>query len=89
LHVGAGTKKIECGGVKVYQAIVLGAWTLLPPIWFWYEYFFLFRDAFPKANSDELDQFKYGQDFSSKIWLAAVSVLLILYFSKDLGRTGP
>jgi hypothetical protein len=82
-------KKIELGGVKMYQVIVLAAWMLLPPIWFWYEYSFLFRNAFPKADSDEMDRFKYGQDASSKIWLATVSVLLILYFGKDLGRTGP
>lgn len=80
-------KKIEYGGVKVYQAIVLGAWTLLPPIWFWYEYIFLFHEAYPSADKDKLDSFKYQQDLSSKIWLVAVSVLLILYFWKDLGRS--
>jgi hypothetical protein len=79
-------KKIECGGVKVFQAIVLGAWILGPPLWFWYEYIFLFRDAYPDAKKENLEEFKYQQDVSSKIWLAAVSVLLILYFWKDIGR---
>ena len=65
---------------------MLGAWTLLPPIWFWYEYFFIFSKAYPSADKDKLDTFKYEQDLSSKIWLALVSVLLILYFWKDLGR---
>ena len=78
--------KIQDGGVKIYQAFVLGAWSLLPPIWFWFEYIFLFRNAFPEAEQSKLDRFKYQQDLSSKIWLAAVSVLLILYFWKDIGR---
>jgi hypothetical protein len=78
--------KIESGGVKVYQAILLGAWILGPPLWFWYEYIFLFRDAYPGADKDSLEAFKYQQDVSSKIWLATVSVLLIFYFHKDIGR---
>jgi len=79
-------QRIEDGGVKVYQAMVLAGWTLLPPIWFWYEYFFLFAPAYLDIESKEFDRLKYGQDLSSKIWLAAVSLLLILYFSKDIHR---
>ena len=82
-------KKIDCpdcGYIKIVQAGVLALWTLLPPIWFWFEYIFLFRDAYPSAATDKLERFKYQQDLSSKIWLSAVSALLILYFWKDLGR---
>ena len=79
--------KMESGGVKILQAVILAVWTLVPPMWFWWEYFFLFPKAFPNADSDERDRFKYGQDLSAKIWLAVVSVLLILYFWKDLGKS--
>jgi hypothetical protein len=80
-------EKIEAGGVKIYQAIALCTWTLLPPMWFWYEYTFLFPKAYPRADGDKLVSFKYQQDLSSRIWLAVVSVLVILYFWKDLGRS--
>jgi hypothetical protein len=51
--------KIECGGVKFYQTIVLAAWMLLPPIWFWYEYFF--RGYILLRSS--MDNTDCGQDF--------------------------
>ena len=69
--------------VKVFQAVVLGIWVIVPPIWFWYEYFFLYSNATTKPG---LDEFKHGQDQSSKIWLALVTLLLGLYFGKDLSR---
>ncbi|HEX7158675.1 MAG TPA: hypothetical protein VF214_06660 [Edaphobacter sp.] len=70
---------------KVAQAVVLGIWVIAPPIWFWYEYFFLYPDTniTPKPS---LDEFKHGQEQASKIWLALVTLLLGLYFGKDLVR---
>lgn len=76
----------DCGSIKVLQAVVLVLWMLVPPIWFLLEYTFLFPTVYPEAKEDALNAFKYQQDLASKIWLAAVSALLILYFSKDLGR---
>jgi hypothetical protein len=29
--------------IKVIQSIVLCVWVLVPPLWFWFEYFFLYR----------------------------------------------
>jgi len=84
-------QKVECGGVKILQVFVLAFWTLAPPIWFWAEYVFLFRGAFPIVNQEtqenqrRLDDLKTQQDLSSKIWIAATSALLILYFWKDIG----
>jgi hypothetical protein len=70
--------------IKVAQAIVLGLWILLPPIWFWFEYFFLYKDK--TASGVELEAFRHGQDQSAKIWLALVTILAGLYFGKDLIR---
>jgi hypothetical protein len=80
---GKGFDPHDC--VKVSQAIVLGIWVIAPPIWFWYEYFYLYPDTtyVPKPS---LDEFKHGQEQSSKIWLALVTLLLGLYFGKDLTR---
>jgi hypothetical protein len=80
----------DCGHTKIYQAVVIVAWTLVPPIWFLLEYTFLFPRTCLNLDKDtykdKLDRFKYQQDLASKIWLAVVSALLILYFWKDLGR---
>jgi hypothetical protein len=32
----------------------------------------------------DFDVFKHGQDVSAKIWIAVSSVLLVLYFGKDI-----
>jgi hypothetical protein len=75
-----GLESDERGLVKKTKALVLCAWILLPPIWFCYE--FWRRDK----PIPDFDYFKHAQDLASKIWLALVSVLLILYFRKDLGK---
>ncbi len=71
---------------KVLQAIVLSFWILAPPIWFWFEYFFLYKGSDSTTDKPALDDFKHGQDQASKIWLALVTLLLGLYFGKDLIR---
>ena len=66
------------------QAIVLAAWIVLPPVWFWIEYYFVYRvHAYPGENRED---FKYGQDQAAKIWLALVTALLGLYFGKDFTK---
>ncbi len=68
--------------VGLAKAWVLLGWILLPPFWFWLEYFGIYR--YEGENFDDLEQFKYGQDVAAKIWLAAVTALTILYFGKDI-----
>jgi H+/Cl- antiporter ClcA len=73
--------------IKVAQAIALCIWIFVPPVWFWYEYFFLYR-VIPEAEKDkpEIEHYKHGVDVASKLWLALVTVLLGLYFGKDFSR---
>jgi hypothetical protein len=70
------------------KAEILLFWVLAPPCWFWFEYFFLYRyDPKILPNGDDKpdwDDFKYGQEVSSKIWLALVTALTILDFGKDI-----
>lgn len=66
--------------VKVLQAVILVIWIVGPPVWFWYEFFYLYKRA---KNPEEWDRFKHGQEQSAKIWLALVTVLFGLYFGKD------
>ena len=84
---GFDTKKLS----KIVQAGLLGFWVLAPPIWFWYEYFFLYSSYAPVAPATKplLEDFKHGQDQSAKIWLALVTLLFGLYFGKDLVRDAP
>jgi hypothetical protein len=75
-----------------WQAFVLLGWLVIPPLFFWVEYFGIYRtrqryrrgDAPPK----DWEMFKYAQDISAKIWVAVSTALLIIYFGKDirLGR---
>ena len=72
---------------KVAQAGMLGLWIFLPPVWFWIEYFFGPWEKNPAFGDDPKSRFerlKYGQDISSKIWIAVSTVLLMLYFGKDI-----
>jgi len=65
--------------VRNVKGAILGIWVLLPPIWFWVEYFFIYKNLDSEVRP-ELGQFKYGQQLSAKIWLAVVSLLTALYF---------
>lgn len=71
--------------IKVAQAWVLAAVIILPPVAFWFDYYFLFGKL-SKADQKEIDfdRYKYGIDVCSKCWIALVTGLLGLYFGKDL-----
>jgi hypothetical protein len=80
-------EKFDSGSpVKVSQVIVLVIWIVVPPVWFWFEFYFLYqpltRDP-TRPFKIGWDQYKFGVDVSSKIWLALVTALLGLYFGKD------
>lgn len=52
--------------------IMWAFWVVVPPIWFAFEYFWLFKSC---GNSDHFEAFKYGQDIASKVWLGIVVLL--------------
>lgn len=55
-------------------------WVLVPPVWFFFEYFAVASDAIAGYDSSEqnLKRVKDYADFASKIWAAVVAVLLFL-----------
>jgi len=68
--------------IKVAQVIILAGWIVLPPVWFWVEFYLLYL---PDPSSYESwEHYQYGQELASKIWLALVTTLLGLYFGQDL-----
>jgi len=70
---------------KIRQACILCFWIIAPPLWFWFEYFFLYRPIAVAARPP-IEEYKHGVDVSSKIWLALVTALLGLYFGKDFAH---
>lgn len=61
-------------------------WIVLPSVWFFCEYYFMFKYY---GNSGTFEQFKYGQDAASKIWVAFVSLLTAgTFLTPPIKRTG-
>jgi hypothetical protein len=81
---GWGKKLSDGDSIKVWQAAIVAGWLVLPPLYFWMEYFWLYKPTLAAAAASDLELFKYGQDVSSKIWIAVTSALALLYFWKDL-----
>lgn len=47
-------------------------WIIVTPVWFWFEYFFIFRRY---GDHTAFDSFKHGQQLSLAIWAALVFFL--------------
>jgi len=60
---------------------LLGSWVLLPPVWLYVEDIFLFRH-FGKAAC--FDGFRYAQELVARGWIVVVSVLVLLYFGREI-----
>jgi hypothetical protein len=85
--VGFGKPFSPSDADKVRQAAVLCFWILMPPVYFWFEYYFLYLPGHKKRDEEsdlDFDRYKFGADQSAKIWLALITVLFGLYFGKDL-----
>lgn len=60
--------------------ILLGAWGILPPIWFLLEYFYIYL---PYGVKGSFSYFQYGQGVASKVWAAIFGLISVsLYSSK-------
>jgi len=63
---------------------LLGFWIIIPPLWLWFEFCFLFKDG--KAPfSNDFEKFKYGQELTKNLWLSISALLLLVYFGKVPG----
>jgi hypothetical protein len=63
---------------------MLGFWLIVPPIYFWFDYFVLWRweNIQSPPLGLTLEQFKHGQDLSRNLWLALVTLLAGLVWDK-------
>jgi hypothetical protein len=55
--------------------VIVGFWTLVPPLWFWIEWMYLTRGMTP----EQLEDIKHTHDLSRNIWLALLAVLIALF----------
>ncbi len=91
--------KLWKSDLQVWKVCLLAPWVILPPIWFSVEYYYLYPTTLPKEEKvatadapaaaevlkDSLERFKQGQEESSKVWLALVTLLTGIYFGKEFG----
>jgi hypothetical protein len=59
----------------------LGFWIIVPPLWLWYEFCFLYESGKTPFSKD-FEKFKYGQELSKNLWLSITAILVLLYFGK-------
>ena len=65
---------------------ILGfCWLVGPPVWFWYEYYFLYLEL---GVQDAFEEFKYGQQLSVAIWVG-VSIFLFALVSSERFKSEP
>ena len=57
--------------------LLFACWVILPPIAFWFEYYFMWEDE-RDTHAFDLDHFSYGQTQSRNMWLALSVVLGVI-----------
>jgi hypothetical protein len=58
------------------RQLILAAWVILPPIYFWLEYYFLCDKIPPK----ELEEYKMFRELSRDVWAGIAAALAVAYF---------
>lgn len=58
--------------------VLLGAWGILPPVWFLVEYFFIFL---PYGIKGSFAFFQYGQGVAAKVWAAVFALISVSLYS--------
>lgn len=65
-----------------FLPVLIFAWTVFPPLWFWYEYFFLFKTFGKHENPHAFDLFKHGQQTSRAIWAGVLACMAAIAAAK-------
>ncbi|WP_035644161.1 hypothetical protein [Flavobacterium sp. ASV13] len=66
---------------KIFDVIAYCAWTIGPPVWFMFEYVWLFPKKY-KFDSDQLNDLKYVHELGSKVWAAFVICITVILYIK-------
>ena len=54
------------------------AWSVLPPFWFWFEYFFNFKPFGRHSNPKAFDHLKHGQQTAAAIWAGVLAFIILV-----------
>jgi hypothetical protein len=73
----------ELTEIPVWKRLLVAGWVLFPPIWFWYEYSFIF-DERDRRDESLMRRRKDAQDVASKVWLSAAAVMAALAFGGQM-----
>lgn len=57
----------------VVKNLGIAFWTIGPPLWFWLEYFWLFKCY---GDPTMLEEFKHGQHVSTSIWAGVIAFMI-------------
>jgi len=66
---------------KKIKITLLVSWIIIPPLWFYAEYFLIF---IPHGLTGTFEFFKYGQDVASKLWAAVVATISLSLYKTSL-----
>lgn len=66
---------------EIFDVIAYCAWTIGPPVWFMFEYVWLFPKKY-KFDSDQLNDLKYVHELGSKVWAAFVICITVILYIK-------
>ncbi len=82
VFVCAGLDKEKLLASQTTAGWLLATWIVLPPMFFWFDYFVLWRVEVNNKEPDplEFEQFKHGQELSRNLWVAMVALLAAFYF---------
>ncbi len=61
-------------------SLLLVFWAIAPPVWFWFEFHYLYREC---AAQDSFDYFKYSQQVSVAIWAGVVFCITALLANSE------
>jgi hypothetical protein len=64
-----------------YGSYVVAFWTIIPPIYIWYDWVFLCKDF----DTGVLDRVKTTHDLSRAIWVAFVALFTVMFKLNPLG----
>ena len=67
---------------QIVAGVMAGFWLIAAPLWFWYEYFFLYREH---GEPDSFELFKHGQQISAAIW-AGFAACLVAFAASDYSK---